>query len=181
MKYNKEKLIRMLNEGINLDYVLFWKPRKDGVIDKGVFSQWHISSFSENGIVYNCAEQYMMAKKAELMGDYITLETIMKETRPAELKKLGRKVQNFDSNLWDANKYNIVLNASILKFGQSPVLLQYLLSTEDKVLVEASPYDDIWGIALSEEMNASRNPYLWKGENLLGFALMEARDILFQQ
>ena len=46
------------------------------------------------------------------------------------------------------------------------------------MLVEASPYDRIWGIGLAQEDACSRNPLSWRGENLLGFALMEARDAL---
>lgn len=54
----------------------------------------------------------------------------------------------------------------------------FLLNTRSAVLVEASPYDRIRGIGLAQEDARSRNPLSWRGENLLGFALMEARDAL---
>ncbi|WP_444942547.1 NADAR domain-containing protein [Microbulbifer sp. ZKSA004] len=54
-------------------------------------------------------------------------------------------------------------------------LKQFLLNTEDRVLVEASPVDRIWGIGLAQDNSASENPNDWKGLNLLGFALMEVR------
>ena len=94
------------------------------------------------------------------------------------MKALGKKVQNFDQNLWNKVKYSIVLNGNYFKFTQNCDMRKFLLSTGDKILVEASPLDTIWGIGLSEKNETSRNPNSWRGENLLGFALMEVRDEL---
>lgn len=67
-----------------------------------------------------------------------------------------------------------------LKFSQNQDLLAYLASTRGKVLVEASPYDKIWGVGWREKDGNISNPMLWKGENLLGFILMEVRDDLLK-
>lgn len=87
-------------------------------------------------------------------------------------------MKNFDPKLWNENKYQIVTQGNLLKFSQNQKFKDFLLSTGDKVLVEASPYDRIWGIGMLETDNRAENPLLWNGENLLGFALMEVRDEL---
>lgn len=119
-----------------------------------------------------------MAEKARLFGDKEICAKIMESTEPNKIKALGRKVKNFDQAVWDACKYSIVLNGNYLKFIQNPKLKEFLLSTGDKVLAEASPYDGIWGIRMGEKSPNVRNPMEWQGENLLGFALMEVREEL---
>lgn len=98
--------------------------------------------------------------------------------RAKEYKALGREVQFFNAAAWDYAKYNIVLQGNLAKFSQNPELFAFLDSTGDSVLVEGSPYDDIWGVKLGIDDPRIKNPNEWQGENLLGFALMETRDIL---
>ena len=162
-------------------FVFFWGGLKShGKIGKSCLSQWYPCFFMEDGVTFSTAEQYMMSRKALLFNDEETYEKIMSVTHPSDCKKLGRLVKNFSPVVWDKNKYDIVLKASMLKFSQNPACLDYLLKTEDAILAEASPYDRIWGVGLPEEDERIRNPRLWRGENLLGFALMEARDNLRQ-
>lgn len=97
---------------------------------------------------------------------------------PQEIKALGRLVKDFDSDIWNDVAQDIVVKGNLHKFMQNPDLCQYLLGTERKVLVEASPYDTIWGIGMKESDAGIEDPYKWKGLNLLGFALMEVRDKL---
>lgn len=126
------------------DFVYFWQPTEDSnVITKACLCQWYPSRFEIDGEMYSCAEQYMMAQKARIMGDEETRVKIMCETAPEAIKKLGREVKNFDAEKWDALSLNIVIKGNIAKFGQNPQLLGYLLSTGNKVLAEASPYDRI--------------------------------------
>ena len=117
-----------------------------------------------------------MAQKAWLFKDYEIFTKILDATDPKEIKALGREVKNFDHKIWSQHKYEIVAKGNRGKFGDNPELKDYLLSTEDKILVEASPYDKIWGIGMKEGTSGIENPINWKGENLLGFALMEVRD-----
>jgi ribA/ribD-fused uncharacterized protein len=100
------------------------------------------------------------------------------EKHPKTIKALGRQVINFDEKEWDKVKYKIVLNGNYYKFSQNVDMLEALRSTGNKVLVEASPYDKVWGVGLDENNEKIYNPSYWKGENLLGFALMEVRDEL---
>jgi ribA/ribD-fused uncharacterized protein len=103
---------------------------------------------------------------------------LSKPKNPGEVKELGRRIRNFDQTKWNDNKYEIVKAGNIHKFQQNKNLGEYLINTGSKVIVEASPTDTIWGIGLSSDSSMAQNPYTWRGENLLGFALMEARDFL---
>lgn len=118
----------------------------------------------------------MMAQKAELFGDEEIHKEIMQSSDPKQIKALGRKVRNFDETVWNKVKYSIVLNGNFMKFTQNAELREFLLSTGDDILVEASPYDAIWGIRMSANDENAENPMKWRGQNLLGFALMEVRD-----
>ena len=64
------------------------------------------------------------------------------------------------------------------KFSQHESLKEFLLATHAKVLVEASPYNTILGIGLAATDDKAMKSTLWRGENLLGFALMIVRDRL---
>ncbi|WP_262367609.1 NADAR family protein [Campylobacter concisus] len=116
------------------------------------------------------------AKKAECFGDKKALEEILSAKDPAQMKALGRQVRGFDAKVWDEIKFGVVLNASYLKFSQNAPLRDFLLQTGSKVLVEGSPVDKIWGIGLAASDENAKNPMKWYGQNLLGFALMRARD-----
>ena len=176
MKYSIGKLIEQNNLS-ELEYLFFWKPAPN-VIDQSCLGQWQASKFGVDIDDYTCAEQYMMAEKTRLFEDEEIKEQIMKATNPIEMKALGKKVKNFDQTVWDKVKYSIVLNGNYYKFSQNKEMRAFLLSTENKILVEASPLDTIWGIGLGEENPNAYNPTAWRGKNLLGFALMEVRDEL---
>ena len=120
----------------------------------------------------------MMAEMARLFKDYETLEEILATENQKEIKDLGRKIKNFNEELWNREKYEIVKRGNLAKFSQDENLKEFLLSTGDKIIVEASPYDSIWGIGMGTKDKNIEDPTAWKGENLLGFALMEVRDLL---
>lgn len=161
-------------------FLFFWghQPSKDGTITKTCFSQWWLSSFKVNGVTYKTAEHWMMAKKAELFNDNEVLNKIIKANSPAEAKKLGRQVKNYDDAIWLENRFEIVKEGNYHKFSQNPDLKAFLLNTDERVIVEASPVDPIWGIGMAGDHKDVLNPAKWKGLNLLGFALMEVRDEL---
>ncbi len=180
MKYNTDQLIEKIESGERIKYVFFWghRVRPDGQLTSSCFSQWWLDDFKVNEIVYKSAEHWMMARKAELFEDQEMLDKIIFAKTPAEAKALGRKVRNFEATKWDEQKYQIVLDGNIHKFSQNPNLKEYLLQTNTRVLVEASPVDRIWGIGLAKDNRDVYDPTKWRGENLLGFALMEVRDHL---
>lgn len=116
--------------------------------------------------------------KAMFFKDTVTAQKILKETRPKKQKELGREVTGFDKQLWDAQCVKYMTIACTLKFSQNPLLRQQLLATGDRVIVEASPSDDLWGIGLGEDDPRAMNPAQWRGKNLLGQVLMAVRGRL---
>ena len=178
MRKTIQSLLQEKSDWTKDDFIFFWGHNKTSGINKGCFSQWWPCVFVLNGITYNCAEQYMMASKARLFNDRGTFQKIMEATAPNTCKYLGRQVRNFDSKTWDEYCYQIVLEGNLAKFSQNEILRKELLATGDKILVEASPYDHIWGIAMSKDHPDCGNPAKWQGTNLLGFALTEVKEIL---
>ena len=120
----------------------------------------------------------MMAEKARLFGDEAALARILASADPREVKRLGRGVTSYDPDRWAARRFDAVTEGNVAKFGQNPALLKFLLGTGDRVLVEASPDDAVWGIGVAESDPRASSPHRWPGENLLGFALMEVRKRL---
>lgn len=180
MKYNLAWLLDLVETEKSPKFLFFWghQPLKSGEISSSCFSQWWQQAFTVDGVHYKTAEHYMMAQKALLFGDEASYQGILASKTPAEAKKIGREVANFDETLWDSKRDEIVFKGNYHKFSQDERLKSFLLQTGDRILVEASPYDTIWGIGLTaQDVNASK-PMNWKGLNLLGFVLMEVRDEL---
>ena len=110
MKYSKQQLIESIEKGEKVKYLFFWghQSSKDGSITKSCFSQWWLSPFHVEGIEYRTAEHWMMCEKARLFGDEDICSKIINATSPAEAKKLGRQIKNFQQEVWNTHKYNIV-------------------------------------------------------------------------
>ena len=179
---NKEELLEFIRQGNKVEYIFFWGHRKPGTgVSKSCLSQWFESPFENNGMQYRTAEHYMMFEKAMLFGDSITAENIISSETPKEAQKFGRKVSYFNPSIWDKHKFDIVVKGNILKFNQNPEIGSFLKETKNKILVEASPNDRIWGIGLAASHHSVSNATLWQGSNLLGFALMKARRVLLEK
>ena len=180
MKHSLEQLIEKRQSGKKIKFLFFWghRPLKDGSIGASCFSQWWPCQFKVNDQLYYSAEHWMMHQKAELFGDTEIGNEILNSKSPAKAKQLGRKVKNFDVKLWDEKKYEIVKEGNRYKFSQNEELKTFLLNTKKRVLVEASPVDPIWGIGMANDHRDVEKPEKWRGQNLLGFALMEVRDKL---
>lgn len=178
------------SSGARPKFVYFWglpsahldKVKSFGV-GPWVLSQWYPARFEMSGIPYATAEHWMMSAKCRLFQDHNTLKLVTEDSLkprpdPQQAKRLGRNVVGFNDAEWDRYKFNVVVNGNTLKFGQNPALRDYLISTGDAVLVEASPYDRVWGIGLAKDRPEAQDPTQWNGENLLGFALMRVRSKL---
>lgn len=173
--YDLDWLLNQVNvEGRKFNYIGFWKPDNDA----GRFSQWYMSTFNDGIEGYDNAEQWMMSEKARLFRDMETRVRIKSTSNPSVIKKLGREVRHFVPEVWDASCIKFVIMGNYMKFSQDENLKKYLLSTMDSILVEASPYDAIWGVKLFPDEPALKDPNKWRGTNYLGFALMTVRDIL---
>ncbi len=153
-----------------MKYTFFWG---------GPFSQWKPSEFEVDNVQYSCAEQYMMASKARLFRDSATLGKIMKASTPKEQKMLGRIVTNFNPKLWDEKCREIVYTGNVAKFSQNLELSIALRNTIGTLLVEASPYDKVWGIGIGPDDPKRLDPKNWNGSNYLGEVLTVVRKNLF--
>ena len=161
-------------------YVLFWdhEPLPGGEPGPPCLSQWWPAAFEVDDVTFASAEHHMMWGKARVFGDEASAEQVLAARTPRAAKAIGRGVAGFDSATWREHRWDVVVEASVGKFGSDADLRRYLDGTGDAVLVEASPDDRIWGTGLAAEHPDARVPARWPGLNLLGFALMEARSRL---
>ena len=144
----------------------------------GFLSNWYLSDFKVDGIKYSSLEQYMMYQKARYFKDDEIMDEILKTDNPSEIKALGRKVSNFNSNIWNGIRQIVIYKGLLAKFNQNDDLKEKLKATGDDILAECSRSDRIWGIGLSLEDDDRLDISKWKGQNLLGYALMMVRQQL---
>ncbi|KAF4453953.1 hypothetical protein F53441_3478 [Fusarium austroafricanum] len=180
--------------------VYFWRESDP---ETGYLSQWYYCPFRDDEDekkTYKTAEHYMMHQKALLFNDQAIAIQILKAAHPRSVKSLGRKVKNFDEDTWISHRRDIIRKGNILKFTRAiteegfkkgtpgakqrdslhrPIegsLADMLINTGDREIVEASPFDRIWGIGFkAADAEAARGSW---GKNLLGLELMEVRKIL---
>jgi ribA/ribD-fused uncharacterized protein len=163
---------------LNFRFFLDYQPSANRQITNACLSQWWPCIFTVDGAVFTTAEHFMMYQKALLFGDHDTALRILDSDHPFEAKTLGRSVRGFNEGRWDEARFEIVIRGNIEKFVQNKNLLNFLLATGDDILAEASPNDLVWGIGSREEDPTATRPQNWPGQNLLGFALMRARERL---
>lgn len=178
--WTAKTLAAHLAAGNSVDFLFFWghTPKGQGVVDASCLSQWFPRAFTVDGVSYASAEHFMMAEKARLFSDPAALARILAAPTPAEAKQLGREVQSFDEARWAAARFDAVVRGNVAKFGSHADLKAFLLGTGERMLVEAAPRDTVWGIGLGAANEKARDPGQWRGLNLLGFALVEARRLL---
>lgn len=164
---------------LQIEFEFFWS---------GIYSQWDPSDFTvmipkndhseKYPFTFNRAEQFMMWAKAFMFDDFNTADKILASNNPSEQKALGRTASGFIEDVWNANAQDIVLIGSIAKFSQDQKKLQILINTNNKLLVESSPKDRIWGIGLHKTDAKVNDPANWQGTNWLGICLTQAKEIL---
>jgi ribA/ribD-fused uncharacterized protein len=178
LAHDREQLLSRIAAGQLLQFVFFWghRPEGDGRIGPSCCSQWFDAGFELGGVHYATSEHYMMAQKARTFGDVEAFEQILASKSPEEVKKIGRRVRDFDAQIWSERSIEVVLEGNIAKFSQNSRLGIWLRDSAPSVLVEASPEDAIWGIGLHRDDPRAKDPSAWTGKNLLGFALMTVRD-----
>lgn len=174
--YTNEDVVRLYLETNDTD-----TPIKFHFFWGGPFSQWAESPFTIGGEEFITAEHYMMIQKAKLFDDDHTLKLMRETSSPSEVKALGRKVKNFDVDVWNEVCMDIVTRGNYAKFSQNGEFFKYMLKTSDSFLVEASSYDKIWGIGMGECEDGIDDPRNWRGTNLLGQCIMMARDRLLDE
>ncbi len=146
---------------------------------KGKLSQFGLCKITDClGLQFNCAEQFMMYHKAIAMKDNETASKILQEKQPQAQKALGREVKNYNEEVWNRQRLNVVYLGNYYKYTQNEELLKILLSTKNTLLVEASPFDKIWGIGLDSYDARLVSPDMWPGKNYLGKVLTLLREDL---
>lgn len=177
-------------------YTYFWKSQS-------IFSQWHPSKFIYKDITFSSAEQFMMYSKAKMFGaDDIAQKIIDYNEKPLikkflngelsdtdicndkgmlrewdayqkAIKDHGREVKNYVEAVWVEKRVPVVSVASREKYNQNPAYKAELMKCSGTQMVEASPYDKIWGIGL-DQYKAEKIPAdKWPGLNLLGNVLTD--------
>lgn len=164
-----------MTENKPLDAVYFWRPTERPY---GVFSNWAITPFHDpqSDIYFQSTEHYMMYYKAMLMEDPDMAKAIANTPTPKRARELGRKVRNWDEQKWVEHREQVMYDGILLKCRYHPQVAKLLINTNTKVIVEASPFDCIWGIGLRESDLRAKDPKKWKGKNLLGKSLMKVRE-----
>jgi ribA/ribD-fused uncharacterized protein len=157
---------------LDTEFVFFWG---------GPYSQWAHSPFVWDGKEFPTAEHFMMYHKCLTFEDHARAEQVLKYPGPDQVKAIGRQIENYDDDTWAAVRFNVVTYGNILKFSQNPKFYDVLrrdYMEGDKILVEASPEDRVWGIGKHETDEGLDNIDNWNGQNLLGYAIMEAGERL---
>ncbi|KAK8898315.1 hypothetical protein M9Y10_000599 [Tritrichomonas musculus] len=144
--YSLEKLRQLWNEGARFQFVYFWQNTKEDVskeeYNSSCCNQWFPSNFvDENGRMYNCCEQYMMAQKAIVFGDDETLQKILSEKNHSKIKKLGRIVKNYNQKIWNSKCQDIVFQGNLYKFTQNEKCRKFLLSVPQAHLIKSGVSD----------------------------------------
>jgi ribA/ribD-fused uncharacterized protein len=158
----------LIEDKVTDTHVYFWGDP--------TLSNWGPAEFDYMGEHFYNSEQAYMWEKAMFFDDFETAEKILATDNPSVAKDLGREVRNYNDEQWSVVRFGYMVDVCFEKFKQNPHRLETLLSTEDRIIVEASPHDRVWGVGLhwtDEKILDEKN---WKGENLLGKALMRVRD-----
>ena len=156
----------------------FGHTNTTGKVNQTCFSNFYPAQFVYKGYNFPTSEHALMASKAMVFWDTVRFQMIVKSDTPSSAKQYGRKVEGYTDSIWAACRYQIMTDILIEKFTQNDLMCEYLLSTGEEILVETSPYDKVWGIGMGQENRAWVDQKLWKGQNLLGFALMDTRRAL---
>ena len=172
------------------DEKIFNLTLKDGSVVKALGfwgNESHFSNFHPCKIKFmyrnemreiDSSEQMFMIFKSIMFKDDKSTFDIIDAQNPMLAKSIGRSVKNYDDKKWSESRYEYMVSSVMLKAVQNKDFRDRLTETKGMYLVEASPYDKIWGVGLKTNESDIRFEDKWRGENLLGKALMKVRDDL---
>ena len=140
-------------------------------------SNFYPCKFNLEGETFNSSEQYIQWTKAKYSNDSITMERIMNCEDAADCKEVSRDITNLDRTGWAKSAESLCYHGIKAKYAQNNHLLDTLLNTGDKILVEAS-YDEIWGTGQPLGSRDCLCQTKWKSVGILGKILMRIRNDL---
>lgn len=114
----------------------------------------------------------------EIAVKKVGIAQILETDDVGRIKDLGRHVAGYNDNHWNGVRQIIVYEGLLAKFSQNSKLREQLKATGGVVLAECAVKDRIWGIGLSMNDPDRLDRAKWKGQNLLGYALMMTRNRL---
>ena len=159
-----------------MNVICFHNPDEEN----GYLSNWYLSDFYVDNIMFSSMEQYMMYQKALCFDDKVIAIEVLATNDVAKIKTLGRKVSNYNDHIWNGMRQIVIYKGLLAKFSQNELLKKQLLDTKDMMLAECAVHDKIWGIGLSMKDDNRFHMSKWSGHNLLGYALMLVRSQLKQ-
>ena len=160
--------------GQEVDAYFFHRPEEP----HGYLSNWYTSPFDLDGMHFSSVEQYIMYRKCMIFGDETSAKAVLATEDTAAQQAIGRKAAGYIGSVWAGMRQMVVLRGLMAKFSQNEDLKQKLLDTGDAYFVECAGSDKIWacGIRLNDDKRFDASN--WTGDNILGFALMEVREML---
>ena len=161
-------------EGQKVDAVFFHKPEEPD----GYLSNWYLSPFDLDGKHFSSVEQYIMYRKCTLFGDNSSAAAVLATDDVAEQQAIGRKAKGYINSVWAGMRQLVAYEGLMAKFSQNEDLKQKLLDTGDAYLVECAGSDKIWACGVRLNDDRRFDAANWDGKNILGFALMEVRNVL---
>ena len=162
--------MKLIEDKVTDTHVYFWGDP--------TLSNWGPAPFEYKGYSFHNSEQAFMWEKADFFGDTEIALKILETSNPKVAKDLGRQVKGYNEEEWSKVRYRKMLEVCLAKFSQNEDQKETLLSTGERTLVEASPHDRVWGIGWHWTDPEILHESNWKGQNLLGKALMEVRNTL---
>lgn len=159
------------------EMVLFWQADT-------IYSNWYSPSVFTitdevfEDITFSNSEAAFMYCKAMFFGDSFIANLIYKDQNPKNCKAYGHQIKNYNDDLWTKVRFEVMYDVCKAKFAQNSAMKAALLATGDRILVEASPFDKVWGIGLAPNDPLALDRKNWKGTNLLGEVLMMVREHL---
>ena len=160
--------------GRQVDAVYFHKPDEPD----GYLSNWYPSPFTLDGVQFSSAEQCIMYQKCMIFGDHQCAEKILATDDTKLQQALGREAKGYISDVWVGIRQIILRRALLAKFTQNEDLKKKLLDTGDCWLVECARTDKIWACGIRLDDDRRFDAANWRGQNILGFTLMDVREML---
>ena len=178
MMYAKAKTFsdhKVADKIMNIEQCFLSKDQDSNGFGK-VHTLYGLFDSEQDRACYDLVQNFKAGRidRNQIVDNYQTLKTW--KAIQAVIKKLGREVSNYNEEVWVSKRTSVVSVANREKYNQNPDLKEILLATDDTIMVEASPYDKIWGIGLSEADAKKINPLKWPGLNLLGKVLTDLKN-----